>query len=159
VSGIDLRTIDSPTFSPDGRLLAIPTWRDEAWRIVVVDVAGSGARDVGAAGDLQPMSWSPAGDAIAVARGIDEAQLWLLDPTGREAERRVGMAGFASQLYCWHASGGEWIAILQDSADLPGGEGLGSGWSVFLQPTSGGEPRLAVPAEAGWSINDLGCAP
>ena len=157
VSGIDLRTVGPPSFSPDGAYLAVPTWRDEAWRIVVVDPSLSAARDVGVAGDLQPMSWSPSGDGIAVARGLDAAQLWLLDPAGREADRRVGQPEFGSHLYCWLA-GGDWIAILGEPAVMPG-EQLPPGWSVFLQPTAGSEPRVAVPAEAGWAINDLGCAP
>jgi Tol biopolymer transport system component len=157
VSGIDLRSIDEPAFSPDGMLLAIPAWRDGQTRIVVVDPATSVARDVGAAGDLQPMSWSHSGDSIAVARGSNEAQLWLLDPAGREAERRLGRPGYASHLYCWLA-GGESIVILGEGAVVPGDQ-LGPGWSVFIQPASGADPRVAVPAEAGWSINDLGCAP
>ena len=80
-----------PRWSPDGRLVAFLSARDEPWRsdLHVVDVASGEQRRVATLPrGIDAFVWSPSGDGFALIGGPDYPDVPLRPPAADPAERR-----------------------------------------------------------------------
>jgi Tol biopolymer transport system component len=82
-----------PTWSPDGRRLAVVIRKGDAHTVAIVDPDGSGYRVVVPAGPTwwdPRLTWSPDGRLLVIVEVSDEAKVWSLDlATGARTEVRT----------------------------------------------------------------------
>lgn len=97
VRGPDARSLPSPLsglrralLSPTGRDVALLAGGGRQAALYVARPDGTGLREIGAAGSLGGVSWSPQGDKVAYVRFLEEAivEVWVADAVGG-GDRRV----------------------------------------------------------------------
>ncbi|WEK43976.1 MAG: amidohydrolase family protein [Candidatus Sphingomonas colombiensis] len=103
----DLFEAMHPSWSPDGRQIAVESYADGMWHIWILSADGKQRRQLtsGAFDDTFPR-WSPDGKTIAFLSARDgKAGIWLADP-GSVDLRRVPASGLAMpQALNWTAGG------------------------------------------------------
>ena len=157
---------DSPSWSPDGSLLAFASDRSGNFEIYVR--RGEGAQDVNitndAAQDVQP-AFSPDGDTVAfVSTRSSKSGLIRIGGTYGQNVRTYG-----GDLWTVHALGGAARRLASD-ANFPAWRSDGKGIlyvsgpelrrSILEVPPGGGAPSALLPSEAStWEINRIACSP
>jgi Tol biopolymer transport system component len=133
-----VRGILGPVPSPDGQLIAFSALGD-LW----LRHADGKAEQLtsGSENDADP-AWSPNGSQLAyVSNRSGDYQLWALDLAGR-ARRQVTTAAGEATTPIWEPSGQNIIFVQRSPGQL----------TLCTVPASGGNPRIIVPAGAGWMM-------